>query len=237
MSIGGIMRGLPELGLYKTDRKENHIFGNHVVEKHINFNKRIHTYDKPFSDNRKIKILVIGNSFARDWCNIILEFSFADSFDLSYIEERDKKKAKLDNRPIQADIIFLVCASREDATRISSHYKKDSLNFWNIGPKNFGVQNGLIYANRKQPDYFNQTAKLDSEILNKNENLKSAWGEKYVDLLSFIKNSNNEVPVFTPDHHFFSQDCIHLTQAGAQFFAGVIPWNKITNTFQKETPQ
>lgn len=34
------------------------------------------------------------------------------------------------------------------------------------------------------------------------------------------------MPVFTPDHHYVSQDCRHFTKGGAIWFAQLIDWAK-----------
>jgi len=235
MSIGGIVREVPELNFTVADRKANDIFKNQVVEKHINYNKRIHKFDKPFEKNNKIKVLVIGNSFARDWCNVLLESKYADSIQLSYIEEKDNKKPIFDTRLNEADVIFIVEARKLDAINLSTKYKFNSSKIWNIGPKNFGVQNGIFYSNRKKKDYFQQTTLLHSSILDKNNLLKNEWQNHYVDLISTVINSENQVPVFTPDNKFISQDCIHFTEAGAKYFANLVPLSQIFDSLKKES--
>ena len=70
-SIGGAVRDVPELDIRKGDVDPK------VFERYTD---RIYDYDKEFtSDSTKKKILVVGNSFARDFANILLESPFADS--------------------------------------------------------------------------------------------------------------------------------------------------------------
>ena len=74
---GGVIRDIPELGI----TKENATRGLHKK-----YNARIYGYDKPFSNRlNKIKVLVIGNSFGRDWANVLLESKYSNLINLSYI--------------------------------------------------------------------------------------------------------------------------------------------------------
>lgn len=215
LSYGGIVRNVPELEFSIADRDSNHILGHHVTEKHIDYNKRIHQLDQPFKNNGKKKVLVIGNSFARDWCNVLLESNKSKDIDLSYIEQKDKNYPSFDKRIYEADVIFFSCAGKNDVRSLALKLKIDSNKIWNVGPKNFGVNNGLIYANRGKENYFTQTAPIDTAVLAQNDRLIKEWDKKYIDIIAVVKTNGNRVPVFTKENKFFSQDCIHLTQAGA----------------------
>ena len=73
---GGIVRDIPELDI-KEGLTDPMLFEQYT--------DRIYQYDHEFSqDNPKKKILVIGNSFARDFANILLESPMRDSMQLSY---------------------------------------------------------------------------------------------------------------------------------------------------------
>ena len=52
------------------------------------------------------------------------------------------------------------------------------------------------------------------------------YGERYLDLMSFVTDDAGRVRVFTPDHHFISADCRHLSLGGAKFFAERIEWGR-----------
>jgi len=56
----------------------------------------------------------------------------------------------------------------------------------------------------------------------RNESLKLQYGLKYINLIDYIIDHNYTVPIFTPDCKFISQDCRHLTKAGAKYFATFI---------------
>lgn len=63
---------------------------------------------------------------------------------------------------------------------------------------------------------------METGYLLKNEQLQRDWGHKYIDMISPVLDANNEVPVFTPNCMFISQDCRHFTKAGAQYYAALL---------------
>ena len=42
-----------------------------------------------------------------------------------------------------------------------------------------------------------------------------------------------QVRAFTPDHHFMSADCRHLSKGGADYFAARIDWNKYMKNYKR----
>ena len=72
---GGVVRDIPELDIREGETDPMFL---------EQYTDRIYQYDHEFTqDNTKQKILVIGNSFARDFANILLESSVADNIQLS----------------------------------------------------------------------------------------------------------------------------------------------------------
>ena len=70
----GLVRNIPELGLYVGEN-------NMTPEE---YNQAPHSLNLDFEDNGKKNILVIGDSFGRDWVNILLEASVDSIFNISY---------------------------------------------------------------------------------------------------------------------------------------------------------
>lgn len=44
----------------------------------------------------------------------------------------------------------------------------------------------------------------------------------YINLINKIQNEDGLVRVFTPEHKFISQDCRHLTEMGAEYYAEIL---------------
>lgn len=211
----GVVRDVPELNIFMNNVHRN---------MHAEYVDRIYSYDKEFpKGNNKPNVLVIGNSFARDWANILLESKVADKINISYIYKIDEKYAK---RIRQADYVFI-----HDWKHNVPYYVWENIKprteVWGIGTKNFGESNGIIYKNRHRPDYFEQTAKVNPNYFIENSQMKREWKDKYIDLLDMALVKNNEVIVFSKEHKFLSQDCRHLSKGGAEYYANKIDFHKI----------
>lgn len=63
---------------------------------------------------------------------------------------------------------------------------------------------------------------------------KSVGGGLYIDLLTPAMTDQNHVRVFTDDNRYISQDCRHLTPAGAQWYAQILDWK---NIFKEKQPR
>lgn len=70
---------------------------------------------------------------------------------------------------------------------------------------------------------------MEGEYAEKNEQLKKAYPNCYIDLIEMVRQPNGKVRVFSDDGKFISQDCRHLTKAGAKFYANRINWNRFLN--------
>ena len=207
---GGIVRDIPELDI-KEGETDPMIFEQYT--------DRIFQYDREFSeDNPKKKILVIGNSFARDFANILLESSVANSIQLSY------HYAFVDcpmSRIRQCDRIFFFGWKHEVPETVWKNLRAGS-EIWGIGTKNHGTSNGIIYKNRYHHDYFSQRIFIRQDYFSANYLFCEEWQDHYVDLLSLTLQPDSMVPVFTPDYHFISYDGRHLTPAGTRYYAHLL---------------
>lgn len=226
--IGGIIKDVPELGLTKSDLPEKLNFFDRQNNIHIQYNHNVRIMDKDFSSSDKVKILVLGNSFARDFSNILLESSFKDKIELSYSELdyfiKNKQNEKILTRFDEADFIFYSNApTKHTFQRLKSDYKIDTNKIWIIGGKNFGNSNGIHYNRKNKLENCNEYRTLiKKEVLELNYRLKDKWGDRYIDLIGLIVNSEGKILVFTPDCKFISQDTLHLTKFGASFFANLL---------------
>ena len=215
----GIVRDVPEL--YITNGKYNDI-------SLIEYNDNVHSLDVDFPESDKINVLVIGNSFARDWVNVIRESEIQEKVNISYINEISENKQKTKARLQKSDFVFIFDWKHNVPEFVWENIRPET-DIWGIGTKNFGKHNGVIYKKRKQLGYFTQLMKIDYRYYEWNELLKKEWGDKYVDLLDISTAKDNSVYVFTDDDFFISPDCRHFSKSGALYFAKKINWNLIFN--------
>ena len=204
---GGVVRDVPELDLYKGSADPT------VFERYTD---RIYQYDREFaSENSKQKVLIIGNSFARDFANILLESSDSNKIQISYHYAFDDCPM---SRVRECDCIYFFGWKHDVPNMIWSNIKP-GVEIWGIGTKNHGTSNGIFYKNRHHVDYFAQRTTILHDFYAVNQLLREEWKEKYVDLQKLTLQPDSTVLVFTPDCHFITYDGRHLTPAGARYYA------------------
>ena len=209
-SIGGVVRDVPELGIRKGDADPK------VFERYTD---RVYDYDKEFSsESTKKRILVIGNSFARDFANILLESTMKDSIQLSY--HYDFENCPL-TRICQCDRIFFFGWKHQIPDVVWQNLRPYA-GIWGIGTKNHGTSNGIFYKNRHCKDYYAQRTSINPDYFAVNRLLREEWQAQYVDLLSLTLMPDSTVTVFTSNNRLITYDCRHLTPDGARFYANWI---------------
>lgn len=218
--IQGIVRDVPELGLYRSKSYVDNIY--------MCYNENIRKRRMPFSNDARMKVLVVGNSFARDWANILLESKYGRGMELSYVEKMDECP-DIAVKLKRADYIFFSVLSRDEFEPLSKRFAVDTLKCWFVGTKNFGVNNGYFYNNRNNRNHCRQRTGIDPWFHRTNEALKKDWGNRFIDLIGMNIDKDGTVPVFTPQCQFISQDGRHLTQAGAIYFAQQLDLDRIFN--------
>jgi len=217
---GGVVKSFPELDIN---------FGDSYRNMHLDYNTQHLSLDKPFSNSDKKKVLVIGNSFARDWINVLYESKYKNAIEISYLPTLDDNSF---GRLEAADVVFSFGIYKaEMMSRIKGadiHISK----FWSIGVKNYGENNGIIYANRNTPDYCTQRIKPNNGAINRSQLLKESWGDRYIDLMGLSMDEQGEVSVFDSQCRFISQDGLHFTKAGAKYYASLFAQESTVPNFK-----
>ena len=173
-------------------------------------------------ENGKINVMLIGNSFARDFGNILLESHLADQINISYAFDYSEE---LCGRLDECDVLFCYSSQKSVPDYVWEHIEEEKV--WGIGTKSFGENNGQIYRKRFSEDYFTQSIIPNEEFIHRNEQWGKSWGERYIDLMEYAATEDGRIRVFSHENKFISQDCIHLTPSGARFYAQVIEWSEI----------
>jgi peptidoglycan/LPS O-acetylase OafA/YrhL len=217
----GVIRDVPEL-----DIKKNEIY----VKMHESYNSRVFNLDKNFTSDNKVKVLIVGNSFARDWANVLLESKYKDSIEISYLVNLDSSQdAK--RRLNEAKYIFFSILDLEKFKVEQKKYGIDVSKVWNVGTKSFGSNNGIFYNKRNSPDYCIQRTSVENQFLKINAQMKNQWKDRYIDIMGIVIDNENTMPVFTDDCKFISHDCTHFTQNGAKHFSKLLE-TKLNLIFQ-----
>lgn len=201
----GIVRNVPELDI-STDN-----FAYQCQQ----YNARILAFDKNFPTNNKKNIFVLGDSFGRDWINVLIEAGFLGKYNISYHQEADSVAYK---RILQSDIVFI--ANNSSFKYYSLLPLIQDKIYFRIGQKHFGSCNGIVYNNHRYGKKYYQQEFGYNDSLDVKE--KRIFGKHYIDMMSVLRQSDGMYPVFTPSHRFFSHDQIHLTKAGAKRFAELL---------------
>lgn len=218
----GVVRDIPELEVYRANPQRG---------MWAHYNSANYKYDKPF-ETKKVHWLVIGNSFGRDFVNIIKESELADSVEVSYCDVTAKNylQEKYLERFKEADRIFVASKNfteemvREIEIRAMAYgHTKDDVII--VGDKSFGATMTQVYTRRFRDDYFQTKIKIADDLRERNEKQKKMYGSRFVDLYSILDDGQGNVRAFTDEGMFISSDCIHLTRAGAKFFSDRISWS------------
>ena len=210
----GVVRDVPELNVSKDNVKRG---------MHKEYTDRIKRRKVGFEDTAKKHILVFGNSFGRDWTNILLEYDKEDSLEVTWLVNTEESAEKHASLIEKADMVFYVEGT--DYNRGVPEYMLNAVpkeKLYVVGNKNFGESNGIIYAKRSTEGYFQQKVKMPEGLMKQNLKESEKYGDHYINLMSLVSDENGMVRVFTDDNKFISQDCRHLTRAGAQYFSRIL---------------
>lgn len=204
----GVVRDVPELDIYTNSIHRG---------MHAEYCDRVYSLDRPFENNGKKRVLVVGNSYARDFCNVIIEAGLQDSIDLTYMYFVDKiqdPNPQQIQRAEEADIIFIRGTKRFDGIAPEKQF--------GISTKNYGGSNGYNYNRRFRSDYYNLRVEMVPGVKEEYLEEKNFWGEgRMVDFIAPVVDDNWKMPVFTDTHKYISQDCGHLTKNGAAYYAKI----------------
>ncbi len=223
----GIVKDVPEIDIYVNKPNQ--------VDAYWQYNERVYKMDKPFANNGKRKLLVVGNSYARDFVNMLLENNYTDSFDISFKTRFLKPATK--QRIKEADIVIA-------GNAIDSNYLKEFCNINQIdkgkilviGTKNFGANYNLLFNTLPKNEKCGARISVLDHVLTINANTKKQIGKNYVDLLGLILDKNNQVPAFTPDCKIIAQDHKHLTKYGAKYLGSLLVKDSVFKHFITHLP-
>ncbi|MGV4462923.1 acyltransferase family protein [Ornithobacterium rhinotracheale] len=229
-SVRGVFKDYPSLNLYTKDNKERGFkFISSSYDPDMQFNDDVRKLDKPFdSSQNKKKVLVLGDSFARDVVNIIKESSI-DNLDISYLEFNKKRDDISTDRKrlIDADVIFIARNRIYDKAFLKEIQYKFNIDistkkFFVFGYKNYGYSNGIYFRCQKNNPKEQCLATIKPTVLNSQQIMEKNWGAQYINLMEPLKVGDDKIRVFTPDGKFVSHDTLHLSINGAKYYGKIL---------------
>ncbi len=216
-----------------------YVFGNSNVL--MDYNKRISELNVPFAGN-KTKVLAIGDSYGRDAANIFLESTVQDRIELRYIDYANLHTGSVNASLISDADLYVISFDdymskkllREISLIGNKVIREDQMMF--LGTKIFASANHIGYHYFKSKDFsqsqrYNYTTKIKESFVPLNQKLKDEWGERYLDVMSPLLTGENHIKIYAPDGKMITSDGIHLTPAGACYYAKI--FDHKVNTFIK----
>lgn len=193
----------------------------------IEYNSRIHAYNVDrFTDDDRRKVLIVGNSLARDFANVLFEAGTLDDAELIYRpigfpvcdpSARSDPQSALFNA---ADAVFFVVkrVPRNCGTVLASKAPVDEKVIF-VGPKHFGYNLNAFMRLPKEnrPEY---TGRIFDKIVHFNKRNKGEVpAHRYIDMLSLASDDGEYIRIFDDAGNIMSMDRVHITRAGARFYA------------------
>ena len=202
---------------------------------YIGYNERVREYAKNSIEARKFSVLVVGDSFARDVANMVLETTDESDVELIYTSQRVCEFSELSSAHFfwGAQVIFFARnrligssggnleASRKCVGRILEKSEINGSKVYFFGPKHFG--RNLNWISRLSRDERALLVNpIPRDVLELEELVKkNIPPENYISILDEI--SHDGTVLFTDENgDLLSGDRIHLTRKGAKFLGNRI---------------
>jgi peptidoglycan/LPS O-acetylase OafA/YrhL len=189
------------------------------------YNERVYQNKaNSFPADTKMKLLVVGNSFARDFVNMTTETFYVKNVDIVYRDDFSECIAPLTSNTAKslynaADVIVFasdVFASHCLNGNIEFARERDKRLFY-VGTKNFGYNENWIMR-LKPKDRANQWNRVLSDSLGlEAEESRIIPRGNYISLMQPIL-WNGYIPITDADGRLLSIDGAHFTKFGAIFF-------------------
>lgn len=201
------------------------------ADSYIAYNMRIEDLKGGgFPPSDKPRLLVAGNSQARDFVNMLMETGEAERFTIRYTDQLDPCDAIRESGAAtgafdKADAVIFVTFYMTEAcwrgpARQIIDQKRGAVLF--VGPKQFGY-NLNAFARLPSDERPKAMAHVLDDVVQENRRLAVIVSKPYyLDQLAPFSPSGELLPVFDASGLLISADAIHLTRQGARYFGDVL---------------
>lgn len=173
-------------------------------------------------------VLIAGNSFARDFANILIESGADKKLNLMYRDDFPSCYKEWNDDEIQliseVDIVIYASGSLSCFPETSRYLEGLGKDGFFVGPKHFGRNlNPLIRMSANE----RSAARLavPEEVRRENNKFRALLGKRHVDLLGVLSEDGGATTrVANMSGELLTTDQIHLSQAGAIFLADSIKY-------------
>lgn len=201
---------------------------------------RIFQYaDRPFVDPTSPNVLVLGNSFGRDFINCAIENGYMTHVETCYLPVNnrgdfgcfagaDSVSAQIRTRLVEADLVVLVqgdtptfntaCWEHDLSLLKSLGAKRVIL----VGTKNFGWNPNAIMS-MGESGRRNYRPHVKDEVWQWNKaDRDNVPPDSFVDVIGMVADDAHTVPIFTTTGQLISEDGRHFTKPGAKYFGKLL---------------
>ena len=201
---------------------------------------RIFQYtDRSFVDPAKPNVLVLGNSFGRDFINSAIENGYMTHVETCYLPVNnrgdfgcfagaDAVSAQIRGRLVEADVVVLVQGDTptfntacwdHDLSLIKSLGAKRVIL---VGTKNFGWNPNAIMS-MGESGRRNYRPRVKDEVWQWNDvDRHNVPPDSFVDVIGMVADDAHTVPIFTTTGQLISEDGRHFTKPGAKYFGQLL---------------
>ncbi len=186
--------------------------------------------DAPFSNESKPNVLILGNSFARDFVNCVLENGYLSNHEFAYhkVLWKDDISCKGNIGAIpqktrqalsESDIAIFVLGAFETACwheDVALYKALGAKRIIVVGLKNFGWNpNALLMQRGEARRNFRPKVVESIRIQNELDRARIV-DEEFVDVLEMLMDADGRIQLLTPEGKLISEDGSHLAPPGAR---------------------